>query len=128
MLRESKMGKFVYWAPRILAIVFALILFKFALDAFFEEPSIIIPVVVSFWTKVGVLLVHLIPTSILVIVIWAAWENETAGGLMFAILGLIYLIMIWGGVSFLAGAVMTGPVFLTSALFFLNRRLKRSID
>lgn len=118
MKKDSRLGQFVYWTPRILAIIFTVILSMFALDVFKEG--------YNFWQTIGALLIHLIPTFIIILVIAAAWKDELAGGALFLLLGLIYIIMIMdrGNVHWLTYVVLVGPVFLTGALFILNKRLQ----
>lgn len=116
MQRNSKLGQFIYWTPRILAIIFVIFLSMFALDVFQEGHT--------FWVAIGAFIIHLIPTFIVILAIGAAWKNETIGGMLFFLLGFAYLIMAWGEMSFLTYLVMIGPVFLTGFLFMLSKGLR----
>ena len=49
----------LFWTPRILCILFAIFLSVFALDVFSEG--------YGFWQTIGALLLHLVPTFIVVI-------------------------------------------------------------
>ena len=73
-----------YSPPKILAILFIIFIAIFSLDAFkipFDWIAFI---------------VHLLPVLLLVVTLIVAWKNETAGGVVFIILGMIYLMGTWG--------------------------------
>jgi len=116
--------QFLYWAPRALCIAFALFISLFALDAFHEGQG--------FWGIILALLMHLIPTFLILIVLAVSWRREWIGGVLFILLGVLYVAWTWNkpiGHSS-TFAIITGPLVLTGALFLLNWRyrseLKRS--
>ena len=73
---------FWYWAPRVLAILFAAFLGVFALDVFTEP--------MSFGKTVVALAIHLIPSALIVGVLLLAWKWEWVGAAVFGLLGLLY--------------------------------------
>ena len=104
----------LFWAPRALCIVFALFISMFALDVFGETRG--------FWQTVLALTMHLIPTFLLLIVLWASWRREWIGGTLFPLLGIFYVVWAWNK-PFAHGSVlllMAGPPVVTGALFLLN--------
>lgn len=72
------------WFPRVLALVFACFIAVFALDSMEGHAS--------FWAKLGHLLVHLIPTAMVLAALWLAWYRRIIGGLAFMILGMVFTI------------------------------------
>jgi hypothetical protein len=115
--RNRKVSKFVYWTPRILSILFLLFLAMFSLDVF--EPGM------GFWEIVAGLLVHNIPTFVLLIILLISWKYEIVGGIAFILAGLFYTLMIftsnsfeWYMISWIATIAL--PAFLIGALFLMN--------
>src|SRR3989339_1835588 len=105
---EQKAKKFVYWTPRILSIVFILFLALFSLDVF--SPGL------SFWQIVGGLLMHNIPSFILLAVLLISWRYEILGGVTFILAGLLYIIVMftnshfeWYMLSY--SLIIAGPAF-----------------
>lgn len=104
----------LYWAPRALCIVFALFISIFALDVFSEAKG--------FWITLLALLMHLIPTFLLLIVLAVSWRREWIAGILFPLLGVLYVVWAWNK-PFAAWStllLMAGPLVLTGALFLLN--------
>lgn len=96
----KSMNKFKFiWIPRISAIIFILFISVFALDVFEMER----------WPLA--LLIHLIPSFVLVIATAIAWRKPYTGGFVFIILGLTSLIILKSSVlSFLT--IIIGGLFL----------------
>ena len=118
--RFGKSGKrkpaqqLLYWAPRALSIVFAVLSSLFALDVFKEGQG--------FWVTALALLMHLIPTFLILIVLAVSWRREWIGGALFVVVAVLYVVWAWNkpfGVwsTFL---LIAGPLVLTGALFLLN--------
>ena len=92
------MKKFLYWLPRILAILFIAFISVFALDVFQEKQ----------WYLA--LLMHLIPSFILIILTIIAWKHERMGGFLFLSAGLVMLI-------FFHSLIIALPAFIIGAIF-----------
>jgi hypothetical protein len=105
--------RMLFWAPRLLGILFAIFVSLFALDVFGEG--------YSFWETILALLIHLIPTGIILLVLALSWRWEWIGGILFTGLGLLYLYLVasqgrpWSWVL-----VISGPLFLVGVFFLLN--------
>ena len=97
----------LFWSPRVLCILFAMFLSLFALDVFSEG--------YGFGETILALLIHLVPTYIVVISLVIAWRWEWVGAILFIALALFYLVSS-GGESW----VISGPLFLVGALFLFN--------
>lgn len=76
-----KSVKIFHWLPRILCILAILFVSLFALDAF--TPGM--PV----WKQILSLLIHLIPSFVLIALLIIAWKRELIGGLLFILIGVI---------------------------------------
>jgi len=110
--------RFLYWTPRVLGILFALFITLSALDVFVEGQGIA--------KTILALLMHLIPTAVIVIVLIISWRREWVGAIAFIALAVAYII--WQGgrfedVSRRASAtylIVSGPLFLIGVLFLIN--------
>ncbi len=74
--------KLFYWLPRILSIVFIVFISIFALDVFSEQLGfdVILP-----------LLIHLLPSFVLLIITIVAWKYELVGTFIFLGFALFYV-------------------------------------
>jgi len=114
---EKKTNKFVYWAPRILSIIFILFLAVFSLDVF--------DMGLGFWGTMIGLLMHNIPSFILLAVLIISWRYEIVGGIAFILAGIAYIILAlarnnfeWYLLSW--PMIIAGPAFLIGILFLVN--------
>jgi|SRR3989344_6138419 len=82
----KKINKFLYWAPRILSILFLLFLALMSLDIFEGD--------YGFWGTIAGLFMHNIPAIILLIVLIISWKHEIVGGMGFILAGILYIAMI----------------------------------
>ena len=102
----------LYWTPRVLGICFAGFVSIFALDVFSEG--------YTFWETIGALLMHLVPTYIVVVALLLAWRWEWIGALLFIGLSVFYIVWVWGRFPWVTYLVISGPLFVTGVLFLLN--------
>ena len=109
---KSVSKRLLYWVPRILTILFAAFISIFALDVFSEH--------LSFWRLMLALVMHLVPTFIVLIVLVLAWKWEWIGGIGYFALGLLYLYTFGGRFPWYTYALIAGPAFLIGTLFVLN--------
>ena len=77
-----------FWAPRILCLLFAAFISLFALDVFGENHG--------FWQTVFALLMHLLPTGLLLVILALSCRWEWIGGILFPALGGLHLVTCWG--------------------------------
>lgn len=116
---RSPAHQLLYWAPRALCIVFALFISLFALDVFGEGRGV--------WETTIALLMHLIPTFLLVIILVISWRREWIAGVLFPLLAVVYVV--WTLDKPFAGwgvwSITAGPLVLTGALFLLNWYYRR---
>ena len=109
---KTPLKQLLTWTPRILCILFAAFISIFALDVFDGTHG--------FWQTTLALLIHLIPTWIVLVVLAFSWRWEWVGGILFTALGALYLIMFWGRFHWSVYLWIAGPLFLVGVLFILN--------
>ena len=113
---EKKISKFVYWTPRILAILFISFLALMSLDIFSSE--------LSFWETVVGLFMHNIPALVLLVVLLISWKYEIVGGIAFILAGLLYILVLmrnpfeWYMLSWVIQ--IAGIAFFIGILFLVN--------
>ena len=123
--KKRKVGKFIYWTPRILSIIFILFLAMFSLDIFGNGYTL--------WQTIAGLFMHNIPVFILTILLIISWKHEIVGAVAFILAGLLYIAFILMNAIktgfewyYLAWFVqISGPAFFIGILFYLNWRTKR---
>jgi hypothetical protein len=115
-MKNQKQSRFILWAPRVLGIMMVLFLALFSLDVF-ELAS-------SPMDLIKGLLVHNIPSFLLILVLVICWHREWLGAILFPLLGVAYslsnLSMHWS-----VYVVIAGPLFLIGLLFLLSWNMKR---
>ena len=109
---KSPVKRVLFWTPRVLCILFAVFVSLFALDVFGEG--------YGFWGTILALLMHLIPTGVILIVLAISWRWEWVGGILFIALGVVYLVTSWGRFHWSAYLAISGPLFLVGVLFLIN--------
>ena len=113
---KKKMSKYLYWTPRILAIIFILFLALFSLDVFEGN--------YGFWGTIVGLFMHNIPALVLLIVLLISWKYEIVGGIVFILAGLLYIILLMRNKFewyYLLWAIQIAiPAFLIGILFLIG--------
>jgi len=121
---NKKINRFVYWAPRILSIIFILLLMLFSLDVFAEN--------LSFWETALALFMHNIPALILLVLVIISWKHELVGAITFILAGLLYII--WTSSNVSIGIALSwslqiaGPAFLIGILFLIGWLNKKKTE
>lgn len=115
----TSIKKFVFWTPRILSILFALLLSLFALDVFGAG--------YNFWQTLLALFLHLIPTFVILIVLAVSWRQEWIGGVLFITFGIYYIVAAWGKFVLSVYFLISGPLFLIGILFLISWFYKTEI-
>jgi hypothetical protein len=87
------LARVLYWAPRILGLLFVGFLGLFVLE--------------DAW--------HFIPAAVMLLAVLVAWKYELTGALLFAAAGTWYSIVARAHPSWIL--VVAGPLFLLAALF-----------
>jgi len=119
---KKKVGKFVYWFPRIMSILFILFLALFSLDVFSEG--------LGFWGTLLGLLIHNIPSFVLLIILLISWKYEIVGGIGYILAGLVYIVLVifsrgFEWFMFVWVLQISGIAFLIGILFLVGWYKKR---
>jgi hypothetical protein len=109
---KNRVERAVFWMPRILCLLFAAFVSLFALDVFGEG--------YGFWETIVALIMHLIPTGIILAALAVAWRWPWIGAILFVALGVWYLIMAAGRFEWITYLLIAGPLFLVGALFLVD--------
>ncbi|TFG23897.1 MAG: hypothetical protein EU533_02670 [Promethearchaeota archaeon] len=122
---NDEINKLLYWTPRILAILFICFITLFSLDIFDMN--------LDFWGTVVGLLIHNIPTFILLFLLIISWRYELVGAILFILFGIVFAILILinailSGFSLIlllssVGGI-GGPILLIGILFLISWRKK----
>jgi hypothetical protein len=104
------MKKFLFWAPRLLSMAFAVFISLFALDVFSEESGA--------KNILVALAIHLIPTAVAVLFTALSWRRPWIGALTFTAAGIYYLSTNMRHPSWIV--TISGPLFVIGALFFAD--------
>ena len=102
----------LFWTPRVLGILFAVFTSLFALDVFSEGNG--------FWKTILALLIHLVPTYLVVIALVIAWRWEWVGTILFSAFAVFYVVWFWGRFPLVAYLSISGPLALVGVLFLFN--------
>jgi hypothetical protein len=111
--------RLLYWTPRVLTILFAIFISLFALDVFSEGKG--------FWEITLALLMHLIPTAIIIGVLVLSWRREWIGAILYVAMAILYIVWAWGRFPLSTYLIIAGPLVLTGALFMVNWLLRAQI-
>lgn len=116
--KQKKVNKWIYWIPRILAILFICFLTLFSLDVFSMN--------LGFWQAIGAFFMHSIPSIVLIICLIIAWKYEIVGGIIFILAGLGYTILILNPINsfqinmLISIFLISFPAFLIGILFLIG--------
>lgn len=121
--------KIWHWTPRIICILAILFVSLFALDAFEGD--------LTFGQKIVGLLIHLIPSFILLGLLLIAWKWENIGGLIFIVVGIVFCILLfkqnykvnqsfWISLSIIA--TIPFPFLIAGILFLISHKKKKSVS
>lgn len=113
---EKKKNGFLYWTPRILGICMILFLALFSLDVIGMSDD---PLQVALG-----MLVHNIPSILLIVLLLVSWKWELVGGIIYPLLGLSYSLFN-PSEHWTAHLLIAGPLILIGLFFLLNWKSNR---
>ena len=108
----NNMKNVLLWLPRLLVIAYILFLSIFAFDAFSADSTVL--------ENILGLIMHLVPSFILMLVLFVAWKNEKLGAVLFAILGVIFTIFFNSYRELVTFAIISLPLFAISSALLLS--------
>ena len=99
------------WSPRVLCIMFAAFISIFAIDVFDGSHG--------FLQTIAGLLIHLIPTFLIVGILLLSWRWEWIGAVVYIGLGIFYILTTgYGKIAWIA--TISFPLFLIGILFLIS--------
>ena len=121
-------NKFIFWTPRILAILFILFLALFSLDIFDGN--------YGFWGTILGLFIHNIPSLILLVILMMSWRHELVGAIIFGLLGIVGIVGTIGSMLTIPVWYMFNPIFIilgvictsVGVLFYLGWKQKKATN
>lgn len=114
---NNRIKQLIYYVPRILSLLFVAFLSIFSFDVFDEYQG---------WAAIIPLFMHLLPALVLLAVVILVWKKyDLIGSVVFLASAVSYIF--WAGFDkpWDWYALIAGPAFLVSILFFLNWLIKR---
>jgi predicted neutral ceramidase superfamily lipid hydrolase len=111
--------KIIYWLPRVLSIGFVLFLSLFSFDVFSEYSglSVVLP-----------LLIHLVPSFVLLAAVLISWKHDLVGVTVFLGFAVFYVFMVGLNRPWSWYAGISGPAVALGILFLLSWARKRKTD
>ena len=115
----KRVQKILYWLPRVLCMLSIVFLSLFTLEVFSEDYGL--------WKSILQVLIHLVPSLVLLAVLIISWYREWVGGALFTFAGVFYIIMMWGQFPWSFYLVLSGPLLLVGITFLMNWFYRKSI-
>lgn len=109
------MYKLFYWLPRILSVAFILFLSMFALDVFSSYQG---------WAVILPLLIHLIPSFVLLLLTLIAWKYELVGTTIYLGFAVFYVFAAGFDRPWSWYAFVSGPSALLGILYFVSYKTR----
>jgi uncharacterized membrane protein len=75
------------------------------------------------WKTILAFLAHLLPTVLMIFILYLSWKRAWIGGIVFILAGIAY--MVWQGVKY---PVIFIPLFLVGLLFLLSWFFRKEIE
>ncbi len=110
--------KILYWAPRVICIVFILFVASFAFSVFNED--------LDTWDTLTALLKHLVPSFIFAVVLLFGWIWEWVGALVFLTFASYYAAENLRHPRWIL--TISGPLFVVGFLFLGNWLMRDSVE
>jgi hypothetical protein len=104
----SKKNKW-HLAATSLGVLYAVALLIFAADVFNHEQNI----AQTFYD----ILLHLLPTAVILLIVFVAYNRPLIGAIIYLVLGLMYIITGWASMHWSAHVLIAGPLLLLSAIY-----------
>lgn len=112
---NPRLARIIHWTPRVAAIVLMFFISLFSLDVFEMEASPL--------ELLGGLLIHNIPSFILLAALIAAWKRPAVGFVTFLLAGVTFTLVFVRGFGQLSTLVIfVFPLLLIAALFYADWR------
>ncbi len=115
MQQNQRIKKFLFHSPRLLAIIFAIVLIFIAAGVF-SNPGF------SFGEKILSFTFKLIKPALIIAALVIAWKREIVGGIIFIALGFAFFLFGWTSIVFWKLLVSGLLLVFIGALFLINAK------
>lgn len=106
--------KVIFWAPRVLVISYILFISLFAFDVFTEGTGVFEIIVALF--------MHLIPSFVLIAILYFSWKNPKVGAIVFLLIAIIFTLFFGTYEDIIVFLMLTVPLLVMSGLFYLDHK------
>lgn len=113
------MRQLLHWAPRVVAIGFAIFLSLFAFDVFTEYERLLEIMVALF--------MHLVPTYFVIAATLIAWRWPGKGAVAFALLGIATMLFFRTYQELITFLLVSMPLFVVGVLFYADFRQSQTL-
>jgi hypothetical protein len=113
---QTATTRLLFWAPRILCFAFAAFLAIFALDVFDMHLG---PARTAL-----ALLMHMIPSLIVLAILFLVWNREWIGAILFPLLAVIHYVSKRGELDPVGYAAIEVPLLVLAFLFWMSWRTR----
>jgi hypothetical protein len=117
IMKDKTKQQWLYWSPRILGILYALFISLFALDILGSGYGL--------WDTIVALLVHLVPTWIILAALLIAWRWEKVGGILFIFIAVVFLAWFGARSPWPNYVLLFLPLVVVGVLFLVDGYSKR---
>lgn len=107
-----KTKQILFWTPRILCILFAIFISLFALDVFDEG--------YGFPTVLLALLMHLLPTAVVVFLLIVTWKREWIAAVIFFLLATLYIVDTQWSQHWASYVSISGTMYVMGIFYLIN--------
>ena len=107
---EKKKTPTMIKVARLVGFAFAAFLSVFAMDVF-AEPGTVLEILTA-------LLMHLIPTFLVLAVVLISWKREWLAALLFILLDVFYISITWNRVPWVGFGVITALILMLALVYF----------
>ena len=114
---KQSVKRLLIWTPRILCILYAVFVSLFARDVFGQGSG--------FVQTALALLIHLVPTGVIITVLVVSWRREWLAAVVFIVAGVLYLFSTLQHPDWVL--VISGPLWLIGILFFVSWLYRREL-
>lgn len=105
-------SQFVFWSPRVLAILLAVFFSIFSLDVFGQNMTI--------WDTVLAFIMHNLPSLFILAVVYYSWRQEWIASVFFFALGIFFLYVLYSVLVGYGKIQITSYILIASILFLLS--------
>ena len=105
------LDKTIYWSPRVASLLFIAFLSLFAADIFEQYRG---------WEAILPLMIHLLPSFVLLLVVMVAWKYDLVGAVFFAAAAAAYVWMVGLSRPWSWYVSISGPALVVAVLYLLS--------